>query len=662
MSMMRRIGQIFAEPPPSQELVLAQWRALSRQVPLMYLMLLTNTLILAATHLRSSPPELTMYIPAALVVASCIRMVTWWRGRNADIDVQEARRNLKAMIWLGSGLALGFTAWALSLYPFGDPYQQSQIAFYMGVTTIGVMFCLMHVRRAALSVGLCVLVPFTVFFSMAEQSTFLAIAINMALVIAALTVILLINNRDFAALVASRSEMARRQSETQGLLEENHRLANMDALTGLPNRRSFERQLTKALALAEKTGETIGVARIDLDRFKSVNEIFGQVCGDRVLIEAARRLKATKRADMFLARTDGSGFALIIPAPADDQTLQGYGTALCEVIARSFELSGGNNVRLTASAGLASGQFGDTADTLFDRADYATSFAKREARGTAMVFSQSHALEIDKVRRMEHLLHTADFDQEIYILLQPQYDMALRATTGFEVLARWRSPLLGEVPPAEFIPMAERTGCISKITQTVLRKAIVACQSLPEPVRLSVNLSANDIGSTTAIAAIAAQISAAPRPCRIDFEITETAVVRDLKQANEALLVLLGLGARISLDDFGTGHSSLTHVQRLPLHRIKIDRSFVAEVTSDVTSRAIVKTMVELCRNLGMSCVFEGIESEEQLEALVDLGGTVMQGYLFGRPMPLDKVADYLAREIAREPTSRNRLAFDAVS
>ena len=160
-----------------------------------------------------------------------------------------------------------------------------------------------------------------------------------------------------------------------------------------------------------------------------------------------------------------------------------------------------------------------------------------------------------------------------------------------------------------------------------------------------------DIGSTTAIEQIVALFERGRGPCQIDFEVTETAAMRDLKQANQSLLILLGLGARIALDDFGTGHSSLTHVQKLPLHRIKIDRSFVAEVTNDIASRAIVKTMVDLCRNLGISCVFEGVETEEQLQALIALGGTVMQGYFFGRPMAVDEVETYLRRE--RTPVQR---------
>ena len=333
-----------------------------------------------------------------------------------------------------------------------------------------------------------------------------------------------------------------------------------------------------------------------------------------------------------MARLGADNFALIMQAPVNETSLQMCGNALCETMGRAFDLPGAN-IRLSASVGFAASRPGDSAESLYDRADYAASVAKQDARGTAVVFSERHACEISKVRSMEHALRTADMDAEIYILFQPQFDITLNRTTGYEVLARWRSPSLGEISPGEFIPMAERTGLIAKVTQTVLRKALIVAERLPKPLRLSVNLSAHDIGSATGIEAIVALVEKAGKPCRVDFEITETAVMGDMAQANEALLALLALGSRIALDDFGTGHSSLTHVQKLPLDRIKVDRSFVAEVSSDPTSRAIIKTTVELCRNLGISCVLEGIETEEQLEALLELGGTVMQGYLFGRPM-----------------------------
>ncbi len=632
MSIFRRLGRAFLESQGTAELTLAQWHALQRQVPLMYAMLLANMLILAATHFSNAPTVLTVGIPGVMIVLCGARIVRWARGDSAAITPDRARRDIRGMVVLGPIIAFGFAAWALSLYPYGGPLHQAHVAFFMGITTIGCMFCLLNVRKAALAISACVLIPFTVFFALSGQPVFLAICLNMVVVTATLTTILFDNYRDFTGLVASRQEMARKQEQTQQLLDENHRLAWLDSLTGVPNRRSFQKELARALDEAKAQGRTISVARLNLDRFKALNEVFGQITGDRVLIEVAQRIDVTRPFSSFLARLDSDNFALILTEKSAGPNLQQLGQRLCEEISRPIKVPLGAT-HVTASIGFAASGPEDTPETLFDHADYAGWLAKRDARGGAMVFSAIDAHDLRQIRRMEHLLLTADLEEEIYILLQPQFDIALGETTGFEVLARWRSPIIGEVSPVDFIPMAERMGQIGRITQAVLRKALEVSKKLPRRMRLSVNLSANDIGSPAAIDAVIAQVAAAPSPCRVDFEITETAIMRDLDQAKEALSRLLGLGARIALDDFGTGHSSLTHVQRLPLHRIKIDRSFVAEVTSDPTSRAIVKTMVDLCRNLGMSCVFEGIETEAQLEALAGLGGTVMQGYLFGRPM-----------------------------
>ncbi|MBD8065307.1 EAL domain-containing protein [Devosia sp. PTR5] len=642
--MIRRIFRIVFKPPDTPELALAQWNALSRQIPLLYIMLLANTWVLALTHFGRAPRFLTLYIPSTLTVVGIVRTSVWLRGRNAPVSAHQALRALRGPIWIAGTLAVGFTAWSLSLYGYGDAYMQSHVAFYMGVTTIGCMFCLMHVRAAAFLVGVVALLPFSAFFAISGQQTLVAIAINMVLVVAGLGYILVANNSDFAELVASRAEMARRQAEAQRLLTENVRLASTDALTGLPNQRSFELFLTHALAEEAAGGAGVAVAIADIDRFKSINQIFGQLAGDSVIVEMGHRLEKLRRPDSFVARLEGNRFGLVLRGDVTPVALNKTSAMIGHALHKAFDVPAGV-IRLSTSLGLAVAEAGDTAAALYDRADYATSVAKREAQGSAVIFGCEHALEIRRVRQMEHLLHTADLEQEIHILLQPQFDISQGQTTGFEVLARWRSPVLGEVSPAEFVPMAERTGQITRITQTILRKALTVTATLPRPLRVSVNLSANDIGSPSAIDGIVSLVREHAGPCRIDFEITETALMRDLAQANQSLLALLGLGARIALDDFGTGHSSLTHVQKLPLHRIKIDRSFVAEVTTDTASRAIIKTVIDLCRNLGISCVFEGIETEEQLDGLIGLGGTVMQGYLFGRPMTPQAALDHLKAE-----------------
>lgn len=642
MSAIKRLVQFFAVPD-DPALVQAQAEAFRRQVPLMYGMLLVNSLVLAGTH-PTAPDMLRIYIPGLLALACAVRIAMWWRSRGDGITEAKARRLLGSTVWVAGILGICFSIWALSLYPYGGAYAQSHVAFYMGITSIGCVFSLTHLRGAATMVALCVVIPFTSFFAFTGNPIFGALAFNLVLVVGALMTILFNNYRDFGALVASRTEMARKQAETQRLSDENYRLANVDSLTGLPNRRAFDRRLHEAVEKAEAEHRQIAVARLDLDSFKSVNDIFGQITGDQVLIEVARRISMLQGPSTFVARLGSNSFVLILEEASDRASLQAFGDVLTAAMRPSFEMKLGT-VHLTASAGLAASKPGDTADTLFDRADYVTWVAKHEARGQALVFTDRHAEDLSRVRRMEHALVTADLDQEIHILFQPQFDIALNRTTGYEVLARWRSPVLGDVSPVEFIPLAERIGVISKITQTVLRKALAVSAKLPKSTRLSVNLSAHDLGSTTAMDGIAKLVEQAGKPCRIDFEITETAVMGDIAQVNEGLLALLALGSRIALDDFGTGHSSLTHVQKLPLDRIKVDRSFVAEVTDDPTSRAIIKTTVDLCRNLGISCVFEGIETEEQLDALLGLGGTVMQGYLFGRPMSEEKVLEHLAGE-----------------
>ena len=654
MSAINRLLRFFTVPD-EPDLVQAQARAFSRQVPLMYAILLINSVGLAITH-PEAPPLLRLYIPAILALVCVLRIAHWWRMRRRVLPYPEARRMLGSTIILSAGLGLGFSAWALSFFPYGNAFQQSYVAFYLGITGICCIFCLTQVRAAASVVALCVLVPFVAFFVGSGNPVLAALAFNLILVLGTLMSILFGNYRDFAALVASRAAMEERQNETQRLSDENQRLANLDSLTGLPNRRSFERHLDVALREAAQAGKSIAVARLDLDSFRSVNDIFGHVTGDQVLVEVARRIDSMRRPSTLLARLGSDNFALILAEPTDTAALQACGDLLTSAMRPSFETTLGT-VHLSGSAGFAASQPGDTAATLFDRADYATWLAKREARGQAIVFSSRHATQLSNARRLEHALHTADLDTEIHIVFQPQFDIALNRTTGYEVLARWNSPELGEVSPAVFIPTAERIGMISKITQAVLRKALDVSIRLPQPLRLSVNLSALDLGSTTAIEAMVEQIEKAGTPCRIDFEITETAVMRDLVQANNGLVALLALGSRIALDDFGTGHSSLTHVQKLPLDRIKVDRSFVNEVTSDPTSRAIIKTTIDLCRNLGISCVFEGIETEQQLDALLRLGGTVMQGYLFGRPMNEGAMFEHLANEMQGWEGQRKRLS-----
>ena len=234
---------------------------------------------------------------------------------------------------------------------------------------------------------------------------------------------------------------------------------------------------------------------------------------------------------------------------------------------------------------------GTTAEQLFERADYALYHVKQHARGRSVVFSQEHEIQIRQFALVENCLRNADLEQELSINFQPIYDVVRCEVVAFEALARWDSPKLGPIPPDDFIPVAERTDFVSKLTRILLRKALACVRTWPDDIRISFNLSVRDISSAEAILKIIAIIeNSGVAPERIDLEVTETALIRDFDKGNECLRALKSLGVHISLDDFGSGYSSLSYVHRLPLDKIKIDRSFIKDIETQGASRDIVKT------------------------------------------------------------------------
>lgn len=443
--------------------------------------------------------------------------------------------------------------------------------------------------------------------------------------------------------VTARIVADRVAAEALAISAENARLAKIDALTGLPNRRRFF-ELVEAALLARPERPALVAGIVDLDGFKAVNDVFGHGIGDRVLLEVGERLTAGGRLPAVIARMGGDEFGILIEGDPSDQALVDNARDLADCLVPAFRFETAV-ATLSGSFGFARARAGDTAASVLDRADYAAYEAKHRVRGRAVLFSQHHEELIVAERKLERALLHADLETEIVPVFQPIVDGVTRITIGYEALARWHSPELGDVSPAVFIPMAERLGLVPRITQSMTRHVLEAMPLLPRGMRVSVNLSPRDLASSDAMRAISAILgTAAIRPCLIDFEITETAVMNDIGEAMEALLVLMAHGARISLDDFGTGHSSLSRVQLLPLDRIKVDRSFVTAIETDRASQAIVKTTIDLCRNLGVSCVVEGVETERQLAALQGLGARYFQGYLFGRPAPVSQILSPAAR------------------
>ena len=645
--------RLFRVPADDPDLTRAQFDAFSKQIPLLYFILISNTIAVAYTHVNVAPDWLAIGVPGALTVLAALRTLWWLRQRHHVRSDADILRHLRTTNRVALPICAGFAAWSFALYPYGDPFAKSQVAFYMAVTVIGCIFSLMHLRSAALIVTVAVDVPYVLFFYATGEPTLKAIAVNNLLVSGAVVTVLFIYYRDFADLISSRKSLLAQQTATQALSDENFRLANLDSLTELPNRRRFFAELSSAFADADRRKVRVAVGIIDLDGFKPINDNYGHSVGDRVLIEAGRRIREVCEGfgpqRVEFARLGGDEFGLVVCGDPDDADLMRLGERIGDQVKLPYQLDTAHT-GLSCSIGFALfPQSATTAEALYECADYSLYHAKRHLRGRTVIFSSELEAEIRSRGVIENLLRTADFSTEMDLVFQPIVDAMSEHTAGFEVLARWRSSRLGLVSPADFIPAAERIGLIRPLTQALLVRALATARTWPDHIRLSFNLSAHDVCSPEGILPLITIVekSGLP-PHRIDFEITETAVTFDFVRAQQSIAALKAMGCGISLDDFGTGYSSLSHVHWLPLDKIKIDRSFIADVNDNPVSHKIIKSLTGLCDDMEIACVAEGVETRAQLDTLRRLGCDFIQGYYFAKPMHGDAIDEYLAKERQR--------------
>jgi diguanylate cyclase (GGDEF)-like protein len=643
--MWQSISGVFRLPSDNPVLMQAQLRALTRQLPAMYVLLTINSVALGITHFPFAPWGLTVAAPGVLVAVCLARIWIWARSRPDAWSEERTYQRLRSTILMSALLGPAFALWSLGLAAYGDSHTKAHVAFFMSITVVGCIFSLMHLRPAALIVAGCVIVPFTAFFLSSGQPVFVAIALNFVLVTLVLVRILLTYYGDFTALVDSKTALTAQHATAEELGRANFRLASVDSLTGLPNRRQFFSRI-QALLDGPATPFVVGV--IDLDGFKPVNDLHGHVAGDRLLIEVGSRLQALCNDSTFIARMGGDEFSVIIEGAVTRDAIAAYGERIIEALARPF-WDDYEQIKIAGSIGFVSyPESGRTAEQLYERADYALYHAKSTRPGTAVLFSYEHETAIRRRSEIDQHLRHCDLERELSVEFQPIVDAHTRRPFACEALARWDNPHLGRVPPSEFIPLAEQSGLITNVTEVLLEKALAVAASWPSDMVLSFNLSMRDIGSRDAVSRIETVIlKSGFDPARIVLEITETAIMRDFAQARDALLRLRAIGVSIALDDFGTGYSSLSYVHKLPLDKVKVDRSFIAEIETDGRSRDLVKSIVDLCRNLRLDCVVEGVETVEQMLILRAIGCTRMQGYFFHRPMPAETLAGLLAEGAA---------------
>ncbi len=421
-------------------------------------------------------------------------------------------------------------------------------------------------------------------------------------------------------------------------------LAHHDALTGLPNRNLFAERLNSALMQLER-GQQFALICLDLDRFKPVNDTLGHPVGDAVLRGVADRLCGCIRQGDTAARLGGDEFAIILLGVRDSPGASLVAERLIGLLNEPFDIDG-HQVNIGCSLGIAMAPVdGAHATGLLKNADTALYRAKADGRNTYRFFEAAMDAHLQFQRALEIELRRALAEQEFELHYQPVIEVATMQVAGFEALARWRHPERGMISPGDFIPVAEETGLIVALGEWVLVQACHDAMTWPEAVKVAVNLSAMQFKDNHLLQVVLRALETSGlAPGRLELEITESILLHNSAATLEVLTALRARGVRIAMDDFGTGYSSLSYLRSFPFDKIKIDQSFVRDLSDKEESVAIVRAVTGLGGSLGVTTTAEGVETRKQFDRLVSEGCTEVQGYLFGRPQPASQVPITLAQ------------------
>lgn len=432
-----------------------------------------------------------------------------------------------------------------------------------------------------------------------------------------------------------------RQSEV-----ELDRLARQDALTGLANRQALRRALDDALVGAVRRKHRCSVFLLDLDRFKAVNDTLGHPAGDTLLRLVALRLRDVIGKAGQVGRLGGDEFEVVLPSTSDKGELSKLAQGIIDSLSRPYTING-TAVSIGASVGIVTSDYDDrTSDDLMRDADLALYAAKAAGKGCYRFFASEMHEAARQRQLMESDLRVALEKGQLRLVYQPCVDASSEAVTGFEALIRWDHPEHGPVSPVEFIPLAEEIGLINDIGEWVLRTACAEAVKWPSHITVAVNLSPVQFKSPALPTIVRMVLGDTELPeNRLELEITEGVFLSNDDHVHEMIASLKAIGLKLALDDFGTGYSSLSYLQRVPFDKIKIDRSFVTGAT-DPESRnaALIRAMVGLASDLKMETTAEGVETQEELALVRNLGCSLIQGYIFGKPMPAEEALELASK------------------
>ena len=431
-------------------------------------------------------------------------------------------------------------------------------------------------------------------------------------------------------------------------------MAYHDTLTGLPNRAFLHQHLPEQIELAKAAGTEIAILAIDIDRFKQVNDIFGHQAGDDLLKNLALKMSSVMTSNEVLTRTGGDEFIVIQTGVSQPEAAERLAQRLLDAVSGDAIV---RNVRLRTGISIGVALYpshGTNAATLHPNADAALYRAKEAGRNCYRMFEPEMDLALRARRALQVEMEDAFRRGEFVLHYQPQAETTTGVITGFEALLRWIHPERGLVLPSDFIQAAEDNGFIVELGEFVLEKACAEAAGWERPLNIAVNLSPvqfqhGDLAATVRNVLAKTGLN----PARLELEVTESVLIHDMTRALEILHAIKDLGVCIAMDDFGTGYSSLAYLQAFPFDRIKIDRSFVAQLHENRQSEAIIRAIVGLGQGLSVPITAEGVETEAQHAFLAELRCTEIQGYLVGRPEPIDQIRAYVRTLVSTEAIAR---------
>jgi diguanylate cyclase (GGDEF)-like protein len=454
------------------------------------------------------------------------------------------------------------------------------------------------------------------------------------------------------SLRAVAMQIAQYEQRGQAELALRH-MATHDALTGLSNRAALQQSLSRAIKRSIRHQKRLAVIFVDLDRFKQINDTLGHGVGDAMIKACGERLAKVLREGDAVARFGGDEFVIVLEDLSQASDAAVVADKVLGCCAEPFTIDG-RELHVTASIGVSVyPEDGRDGETLLKNADTAMYRAKDKGRGVYQFYAaQMHAQGTERLM-LENGLRRAIERNELVLYYQPKMDLRTRVITGVEALMRWRHPVLGLVAPDQFIPIAEETGLIEAMGRWALERACTDARAwqrygLP-PMQMSVNLSTRQLNGARLIADITEILDATGLdPSLLELEITESSMMRNPDHASALLHQLRAKGVTLAIDDFGTGYSSLSYLKRFPLSTVKIDRSFIKDLSHDRDAQALTDAIITLAHGLRMRVVAEGVETAEQLACLQERGCDEMQGYWLCKPIPADDVREFIARSLRK--------------